>query len=227
MHLPSPTSLEESTPAKLTISEVQDAYSRLAPLYGVWEVLTEGRARKLALELANARSGEAILEVAVGPGLALESLRRANPAGLTVGIDLTPAMLQRTRRRFRRRSLASPALLQADARFLPFTDARFDLVFSSYLLDLFSLPDIEKALPEMRRVLRPSGRLILVHLRRESSWFDRIWGLFYGMVPMLLGGCRPIRVAPYLPAAGFTIVEAHRIVQWGIPAEVILANREG
>ncbi|MBI1955113.1 MAG: methyltransferase domain-containing protein [Acidobacteria bacterium] len=219
--------IEESTPTRLTVPEVQDAYSRLAPLYGFWEALAEGRARKLALELANVRSGEAVLEVAVGTGTALQSLSRANSTGVTVGTDLTPAMLWRTRRRFRRRPLASPALCQADARLLPFGDSSFDLVFSSYLLELLSIPDIEKALQEMRRVMRPSGRLVLVHLSRDNPWFDRIWGFFYWMVPMLLGGCRPIRMATYLPSAGFTVVQDHRILQWGIPAEVILANREG
>ncbi|MBI4463241.1 MAG: methyltransferase domain-containing protein [Acidobacteria bacterium] len=217
----------ESTPARLTIPEIVDAYSRLAPLYGVWEVLTAGRARKLALELANVHNGEAVLEVAVGPGTALESLARANPAGVTAGIDLTPAMLQRTRRRFRCRSLSPPALLQADVRFLPFTDNSFDLVFSSYLLDLLSISNIEKALQEIRRVVRPSGRLVLVYLSPDKPWFNRIWGFFYWMVPMLLGGCRPIRVETYLPQAGFRVLQTHRIVQWGIPAEIILARREG
>ena len=220
--------IEESTPTRLTVPEVQDAYSRLAPLYGFWEALAEGRARKLALELANVRSGgETVLEVAVGTGTALQSLARANSTGVTVGTDLTPAMLWRTRRRFRRRSLASPALCQADARLLPFGDSSFDLVFSIYLLDLLSIPDIEKALQEMRRVMRPSGRLVLLHLRRDNPFFDRLWRFFYWMVPMLLGGCRPIGVAPHLPSAGFAVVQAHRIMQWGIPVEVILAKREG
>lgn len=219
--------IEESTPTRLTVPEVQDAYSRLAPLYGFWETLAEGRARKLALELANVRSGEAVLEVAVGTGTALQSLAWANSAGVTVGIDLTPVMLWRTRRRFRRRSHASPALCQADTRLLPFGDSSFDLVFSIYILDLLSIPDIEKALQEMRRVMRPSGRLVLLHLSRGNPFFDRLWGFFYWMVPMLLGGCRPIGVASHLPSAGFSVVQAHRIMQWGIPAEVILANREG
>ncbi|MBI3895562.1 MAG: methyltransferase domain-containing protein [Acidobacteria bacterium] len=218
--------IEESSSAKLTIPEVVDAYSRLAPLYGIWETLTEGRTGKLASELASVRSGEAVLEVGVGPGIMLESLARANSEGIIAGIDLTPAMLQRTRRRFRHRSLASPALFQADVRFLPFADGSFDMVFSSYLLDLLSIPNIEKALQEMRRVIRPSGRLMLVYLSQDKPWFNRIWGFFYWMVPMLLGGCRPIHVAAHLPSAGFAVVATRRITQWGIPAELILANRE-
>lgn len=216
--------VEESAPVKLTAREIHDVYSRLAPLYGFWERFAEERARKLALELARISNGERVLEVAVGPGMALEQLARRNPGGATTGLDLTPAMLQRTRRRFRRRALPPPALCQCDARSLPFADDSFDLVLSSYLLDLLSPADIDRTLREMYRVLRPSGRLVLLHLSLGSRWFDRLWRILYWVIPTLLGGCRPIRLAGHLPAVGFAVLDSHRIVQCGIPTEVILAR---
>ena len=221
-----PLPIEESSPARLTVSQVPGVYSRLSPLYGFWEQFAEGRARRFALHLAGVRPGERILEVGIGPGTALEQLARRNSTGLTVGLDLTPDMLQKTRGRFLRNSLASPRLCQSDARFLPFADSSFDLVFSAYLLDLLSLADIETTLREMRRVLRPSGRLVLLHLTLGNRWFNRLWGLLYGLVPMLLGGCRPIRLAAQSGESGLLVLQNQRVVQCGIPSEVILARRQ-
>ena len=216
--------IEESTSAKLSVWEVRDVYARLAPLSWFWERWAEGKARRSALELAGARNGEKVLEIAVGRGSALEQLARGNPAGTTIGADLTSAMLQQTLRLFRRRLLPPPALCQCDGRFLPFRDASFDLVVSSYLLDLLSVYDIARTLEEMRRVLKPSGRLVLVNLSLAHPWFNRLWGVLYFIFPNLLGGCRPIRLASYLPEAGFTVEEVRRVSERGIPSEVILAR---
>ena len=230
--IPGPTTIhsvpiEESIPALLSVQQVRDAYSRLAPFYGFWEGWTKGKARRFAMELANVRNGERVLEIAVGTGSALERLARSNPAGVTIGIDLTPAMLQRTLRLFRRRSLSLPRLCQCDARFLPFAGASFDLVFTSYMIESLAVCDIEKTFQEILRVLRPSGRLVLLHLSLGNPWFDRVWGALYWLIPTLLGGCRPIRVATYLPEAGFTAIRAEHATELGIPTEVVLAKRAG
>ena len=87
------------------------------------------------------------------------------------------------------------------------------------------MADIATALGEMRRVLQPSGRLVLIYLRQGNRRFDRLWNAFYWMIPVLLGGSRPIRVAESLPSAGFAVIESRRIVERGIPAEVVLARR--
>ena len=216
----------ESTTAKLKVTEIRGIYSRLMPLYGIWERLVEARARELALELAAVRGGETVLEVGVGPGTALQQLARSNPGGTTIGADLCFDMLRRANRRFSPTRQAPPPLCQCDVRSLPLADNSFDLIFSSYLLDLLSASDIATAIQEMRRLLKPSGRLLLLHLSLGNRLFDQLWGLLYGLVPTLLGGCRPIQVATYLPEAGFTVREDRRITQWGVPTEVVLACRQ-
>ena len=219
--------VEESTPAKLRDEEIRGIYTRLAPLYSIWEQLVERRARELALELAAVRGSEKALEVGVGPGRALERLASSNPGGTTIGVDLCFSMLRRANQRFSPASQTPPPLCQCDARSLPFADNSFDLVFSSYMLDLLSASDIATAIQQMRRVLKPSGRLLLLHLSLGNLWFDRLWGMSYWLVPTLLGGCRPIRLAAYLPEAGFAVREVRRITQRGVPTEVILACRQG
>ena len=100
----------ESTPARLPVEEMPEVYSRLAPLYQIWQRLVHGRSLRAALEFAAVRNGERVLEIAVGAGTVFESLAKATPDGMTIGLDLTPGMLERTRRRLQHASLTKPGL---------------------------------------------------------------------------------------------------------------------
>lgn len=83
-------------PAKLAKPDVPRVYRRTAPLYDVWGRLTESKARARCLELARIRDGEAVLEVAVGTGLAFAEILKQNPSGCNEGIDLTQEMCSST-----------------------------------------------------------------------------------------------------------------------------------
>src|SRR5690242_7853305 len=96
--------------APLPNGAIRPAYTLIAPIYDLWAVFTEERARTRALEIAAIRDGESILEVAVGTGLAFEELVRRNATGQTEGVDLTPAMLARARRRIERASSKAAGL---------------------------------------------------------------------------------------------------------------------
>lgn len=123
-----------------------------------------GRIEKLALGDSRAWAcGQATgdtLEVAAGTGRNLPYY----PRGVRLtGIDLSPGMLAYARKRAA--TLRRPVeLREADAEALPFADASFDTVVCT--LSLCTVPDLERAVAEMRRVLRPGGRLLLVdHVR--------------------------------------------------------------
>ena len=88
--------------ARLKKDDVVKVYSGIAPLYDLWGTLTETRARRMALDLARVKDGEAILEVALGTGLTFQEILKANPGGKNVGVDLTPAMLEKARKRAER-----------------------------------------------------------------------------------------------------------------------------
>jgi len=107
-------------------------------------------------------SGE-VLEVAVGTGLNFG----AYPSDIRLtGIDLSDEMLEIARNRAR--DLGREVVLQqGDAQALPFDDAKFDTVACTF--GLCAIPDIDRALDEMTRVLRPGGRLILLDHVASSS----------------------------------------------------------
>lgn len=107
------------------------------------------------------------LEVAVGTGLNLPHYR--DDVRLT-GLDWSEGMLDGARRRAA--DLRRPVTLrQGDARELPFADASFDSVVSTF--SLCAIPDPTAALAEMDRVLRPGGLLLLADHVASTAWAVR------------------------------------------------------
>jgi ubiquinone/menaquinone biosynthesis C-methylase UbiE len=116
-----------------------------------------------ARDWACSQAGGDVLEVAVGTGLNLDKYPKE--VRLT-GIDLSEQMLDIARDRARELGCTAE-LRQGDAHALPFDDASFDTVVCTF--GLCAIPDIDAALDEMTRVLRPGGKLILVDHVVSSS----------------------------------------------------------
>ena len=207
-------------PARLPKSAVSHTYTWIAPFHDLLALLVERRARRLGIEWANVRNGERILEVGVGTGLSFRHLLRRNPDGFTDGVDLTPAMLRKARKRARRSKTSNWRLQPADAYTLPFPDDAFDLVFSSYVFDLFPREDFVPVLKECARTLHPSGRLVVITMTEAQYWYERGWDLLYRLWPPFLGGCRGVQVAPFLERAGFKHVRKRHVSQLSFPSEV-------
>ncbi len=209
--------------AKLKKVEVVQVYSRTAPVYDIWGVLTESKARKRALALAQIRDGESILEVAVGTGLTFREILKANPHGHNAGIDLTPAILEKARRRAAKSGLNNYDLSQGDAYTLQFPNRQFDLLVNNYLFDLLPEEDFVTVLSEFKRVLKPGGRLILINMTQGVRFYQRFWEAVYQLNPKWLGGCRGVLLSPALKATGFEQIHREAVSQLGFPSEIITA----
>ena len=111
-----------------------------------------GRMTGALLDAAAARPGERVLDVGCGPG---HLCAAAAERGLVAtGVDLAAGMVQRAAR-----SYPGIAFHQADVEDLPFADASFDAVVGAFVVN--HLPRPERGAAELRRVLRPRGRLVL------------------------------------------------------------------
>jgi len=147
-----------------------------------------------------------VLEVAVGTGRDLPYY----PAGVTVtGIELSPAMLALARQRAA--GLGRDVdLREGDAEHLPCGDASFDTVVCA--LSLCTIPDPAAAIGEMKRVLVPGGRLLLLdHI--GSTWppvYAAQW-LFERITIRAAGEHFTRRQLPLVRAAGFQVVETERL----------------
>jgi ubiquinone/menaquinone biosynthesis C-methylase UbiE len=137
-------------------------WSRLLRGVGAGGMGDEHRIARLLLGLC---PGDGVLDVACGPGnFTRDFARVVGPAGLAVGIDASPTMLDRAARDTR---AANVAYVRGDAVRLPFRDAGFDAVCCFAALHLFADPF--EALDQMTRVLTPGGRIALFTSCRMSS----------------------------------------------------------
>jgi ubiquinone/menaquinone biosynthesis C-methylase UbiE len=121
-----------------------------------------------------------VLEVAIGTGLNLELY--PDDVRLT-GIDFSPAMLEQARERARQLG-RKVDLSEGDAHALAFPDNSFDTVVCTF--SLCAIPDDRQAVAEMRRVLRPGGRLLLAdHVASSAGWARAIqWLLERVTIPI-------------------------------------------
>jgi demethylmenaquinone methyltransferase/2-methoxy-6-polyprenyl-1,4-benzoquinol methylase len=144
---------------------VRRLFSTIADRYDLITVLLSyGRDRRWKQRLAHlagVRAGERALDLACGTGdIAFEI---ADRGARVVGLDITERMIQLARRRSQSRA----AFLIGDMMALPFPSASFDLVTTGY--GIRNVPDIETALAEIHRVLRPGGRMLSLDFNRPAN----------------------------------------------------------
>lgn len=205
------------------------AYDFWSPLYDVVAGPWEYGARRQALATLAGGIGGRVLDVGIGPGAYFSEIARAaGPAATVCGVDLSRKMVRRTRRRLRRSGGRARAM-EGDALTLPFAADSFDTVLSSYVLDLMPVEVIACALSEFLRVLKPSGRAVLVNLTKlatnRMTWYERC----YRAMPTIgqayiFGGCRPVRLSHLVSAAGFVGING-TVVPHALPSEIIVARK--
>lgn len=131
-------------------------YTLFAPIYDALVAPFTDAARQRSLALLNEEPPLDALLVGIGSGLDIPLLP---PGPNYTGIDLTPAMLTRARRRAAAAGMAIH-LDQGDARCLPYDDRAFDTVVLHLILAV--TPHPRQVLAEAARVLRPGGRVLIL-----------------------------------------------------------------
>ncbi len=220
-HIPSQRMLD----AKVSQEEIKRIYDKLASVYDIWGKLTESRARNRAIELAAIGDDQNILEVAVGTGLAFYEIAQRNSHGQNRGIDLSPGMLEKAKKRLKQLAGTNYSLEIGTAFDLPARTESIDLVFNCYMFDLISYGDMDAVLAEFKRVLKPGGKLILVNMTNGESAGSRLYEFIYRLSPKTMGGCRGVRLADRLRQHGFRVATREYYEQMLFPSEVILAYK--
>lgn len=211
--------------AKVPQHEIANVYDSLSRIYDLWGTLTESRARNRALELAEIKNGQNILEVAVGTGLAFYEMVNKNPDGTNIGIDISDGMLQKARKRLSKLPGTGYALKLGSAFNLQEADAQFDLIMNNYMFDLISFDEMDIVLKEFKRVLKKEGKLVLVNMTVGEKFGSGIYDLMYRVSPKMMGGCRGIRLSEKLSQHGFRVKLREYYQQLLFPSEVILAQK--
>jgi len=175
---------------------VRSMFDRIAPVYDVMNrVMTMGLDRRWRGITARAvvQPGSRVLDACCGTGdLAVAGEQEG---GIVTGLDFSSEMLARARPK-------SPSIewIEGDMLALPFADGSFDVVTVGF--GVRNVVDLRAGLVELRRVLRPGGRLAILEITQPrgilkpffSLWFDRIVPLLGRVLP---GG----KAYTYLPAS--------------------------
>lgn len=163
--------------------------------------------RARVLDLLAPALGERVLDVGVGPGLlAYDLARLVGEAGEMVGLDLSPAMVAVAAERLAH--LPQARVMAGDATALDLPDARFDAAVSTQVYEYVA--DMPRALKELRRVLKPGGRALIL----DTDWRSIVWHASDTALMDRVLACwdahladphLPARLGPLLTEAGFHV----------------------
>ena len=144
----------------------------LLPLYDpLHRLLGIASVHRALVDQAGIRPGHRVLEIGCGTGNLALLVKRLHPDAEVVGLDPDPKALARARRKAGRKAL--PVRLDLGfAQELPYPDASFDRVLSAFMFHHLGPDDKEKALREVRRVLKPGGSLHLLDLGGAKTSSD-------------------------------------------------------
>ena len=217
-------------PVRRTKEDARIFYDRISRVYNCIGRVSERKFAELALETLSIQEGETILEIGFGSGYCLERIAEyVGKNGKAYGVDISPGMVQVTRRRLEKAGLLDRAELYCgDAASLPYEDSALSAVFMSFTLELFDTLEISIVLNEVKRVLKPGGRLGVVSMSTDNghSLMVRLYEWTHQTWPKYID-CRPIHVQQSLKDAGYEIKRKEKSLLYGLPIEIALALKVG
>lgn len=185
---------------------------------------------RLVAELALGEA-RAVVEFGCGTGrLAAELLGGPlPPTARYLGLDLSATMVGLARARVARFGARAEIQQTGGEPRIDAPDGAFDRFLSTYVLDLLPETEIRSLLAEAHRVLVPGGRLGVAGLTHGEHGLPRavsfLWERIHRLRPALVGGCRPLSLAPLLSAAGFRLRHRSIVAPWAVASEVVVAER--
>jgi demethylmenaquinone methyltransferase / 2-methoxy-6-polyprenyl-1,4-benzoquinol methylase len=182
-------------------AEVGAMFDRISGVYDVMNLVISGfqepRWRHRAVTTAGVGIGDSVIDVATGTGKVAASLRdQVGPTGRVLGVDLSPRMIRRAQRAYASRD--GLEFVVGNAMELPAPDGGFDAATIAF--GMRNLPDYGRGFAEMRRVVRPGGRVVCLEIARPDHLIARLGRVWFERIVPFLG-----RVAGQGDAYGYLV----------------------
>jgi ubiquinone/menaquinone biosynthesis C-methylase UbiE len=180
------------------------------------------------LKLAGA---EKVIEFGCGTGRLAEELfnRYLSLNASYVGLDLSSTMVELAQSRTARFGERAAIQQTSGTTRIDLPDGACDRFISTYVLDLLSEKDIDSLMSEAYRVLTNGGLLGVVSLTRGSRGLSRFvtwtWERLHQFSPMLMGGCRPIKIRPLLEDLRWKVRHWNVVTPFAIASEIVVAEK--
>ncbi len=211
-----------------TKEEAKASYDQQSKWY---ERLTGPFERKFklkGLQELDVKEGEIVLEIGFGPGQCLVLIAESvGEKGKVYGIDISEGMYNQAKLKLSKAGLQKRVKLElGDATKLPYESSFFDSIYMSFVLELFDTPEIPVVLKDCIRVLKKGGRIGVVSLlkKENSNIVVKLYEWFHNRFPKYVD-CRPIYVHEALEKADFKIQKTLEMSMWGLPVEVVIAEK--
>ncbi|RKY40652.1 MAG: hypothetical protein DRP85_08200 [Candidatus Makaraimicrobium thalassicum] len=175
-------------------------YDWLSRYYGIVGLFDDCYKRK-ALEFFDLKRGMRFLDVGCGAGFVLRQVKRRYQSVLVFGVDSSCKMAACARKD------VLGGVSCGDCFCLPFRDGSFDVLFCSFVFDIFDFSEQKKVLSEFSRVLVPGGRLIFVNNVRGTGvffWLSGFYVILARIFPKVLLN-KPIDASFVVEMSGFAI----------------------
>jgi ubiquinone/menaquinone biosynthesis C-methylase UbiE len=215
--------LKNLIPVHQSKQQIKQNYDNLSSYYD-WLTQSEKQIIKVGIDLISPSPGDSILEVGSGTGTALKMMAESFPHLLNLtGLDISRKMLGKSKSKTDE-NMPFISHVQGDCTALPMKDDLFEHLFCSFTLDLLSADEIHLALDEMRRVIKPSGQLIIISMASSPRTLAiRLYEAAHKCFPKIID-CRPIPLYNLLQDKNFHILKSIKQSNFGLPIWTILAQ---
>jgi SAM-dependent methyltransferase len=151
------------------------------------------------------REGDVVLDIGSGAGIdCLIAAEKVGPAGRVIGLDMTPAMIEKARANTRQAGVTNVEFRLGDAENMPVDDANVDWVISNCVINL--APDKPRVFSEVYRVLKPGGRVSISDIVLGDDLPDEVVQSVDALVGCVAGAVKEADYLTAMRAAGLTDV---------------------
>ncbi len=211
-----------------TPTETREWYDRASSLYALVMEDLEFPPTAIAIDNLDITPGDQVLDLGCGAGRAVRTIaERLGPEGRVLGVDFAAGMCRETRDAIENADVrGNAAVVCGDVTELPLGTDGVDVATCSFVLDLLSPTDIDAALAELARVLRPGGQVAIVSLADTEAAGTTLYRSLRDLFPTQLD-CRPIPASRLLDSGGYDVTETTQYSLYGLPVSLVFARYPG